>query len=104
MALTLVRHRDAGATTVGASGDIDLSTVGELDDELAAAVGSDAATVIVDLSAVTFIDSAGISALLRGRRAADEHGQDFRVTGAAGPVRQVLELTGVWTHLSKETG
>jgi anti-anti-sigma factor len=60
----------------------------------------DAGITVVELSGVTFIDSAGINALLKGRRAADERGRVFRVTGATGIVRELLDMTGVWAHLS----
>jgi anti-sigma B factor antagonist len=101
--LSLSHHRDADAATVVARGDIDLSTVDELVNEIAAATAAGVKAVVVDLSEVAFVDSAGISALLRGRRLADEHAAQFRVTGAAGLVREVLEMTGVWQHLSGQT-
>jgi anti-anti-sigma factor len=50
------------------------------------------------------MDSAGINVLLKGRRLADDHGKQFRVTGAAGIVRQVLDITGVTAHLSGSAG
>jgi anti-sigma B factor antagonist len=101
--LSLSHHRDAESATVAAQGDIDLSTVDQLVSEIAAAAAADVTDVVVDLSGVAFIDSAGISALLRGRRLADERAQRFRVTGAEGLVREVLEMTGVWRHLSGQT-
>jgi ABC-type transporter Mla MlaB component len=55
-----------------------------------APMGIDA--VIVDLSDVTFLDSSGISALLRGRRLADDTHPGYHVTGARGLVLTVLEL------------
>ena len=57
------------------------------------------AEVVVDLSGVTFLDSSGISALVKQRRLADEHGKLMRISGAGGTVRDVLRLTGVWQHL-----
>lgn len=101
--LSLSRHHDAGTVTVAVNGEIDLSTIEQLEGEIRAAAGGEAAAVVVDLSAVTFVDSAGIGVLLRGRRIADEHGKQYRVTGAAGMVRQVLDLTGVWSHLSGQS-
>jgi anti-sigma B factor antagonist len=100
VALSLSSHRDAGTVTVAVYGDIDLTTVGQLEREIAGHVADDPAAIVVDLAGAAFIDSAGINALLKGRRAADEHGLHFRVTGAGGLVRNVLELTGVWNHLS----
>ncbi len=58
------------------------------------------ASVVIDLSQVSFIDSTGIASLLRGRRLADAPPKPYHITGASGLVRQVLELTGVWAHLS----
>src|SRR2546429_9373668 len=60
------------------------------------------AEVCSDLSGVTCLDSSGIAALLRGRRAADGRRTVYRVAGAHGITLQVLELTGVWVYLSGE--
>jgi anti-anti-sigma factor len=100
MALLLSTVRDADAIIVLVAGDVDLSTVPELDHAVVAAVDDDAASVVVDLAAVTFIDSAGINTLLKSRRLADERGRGFRVTNATGIVRDVLDMTGVLDHLS----
>jgi anti-anti-sigma factor len=86
---------------VGVSGEIDLLVVDRLETELSGAMAStDAATMVVDLSQVTFLDSSGISVLLKGRRLADEHGKVYQVTGATAMVREVLEITGVWQYLT----
>ena len=96
-----VRHDNAGVARVQPSGDIDLATVGELDQHIAATIAAETtASVVVDLSEVSFIDSTGIASLLRGRRLADDPPKPYHITGASGLVRQVLELTGVWAHLS----
>jgi hypothetical protein len=73
-------ERSGGLLTVAVAGDIDVATAPALD------------AAIVE----------GIAALLRGRRAADARGVAYRVAGAHGMARQVLELTGVWAHLSGE--
>lgn len=93
-------HDDAGVVTLTVRGEIDLANVDEFHEDVAAAVASDATTIVVDLSEVTFIDSGGISVLLKGRRLADEQGKEYRVTGATGMVSQILDLTGVSAHLS----
>jgi anti-sigma B factor antagonist len=100
MALTLDSHRDGHTVTVTVSGDLDLSTADEFEEVVAGHVLGDAAEVVVDLSDVGFVDSAGINVLLKGRRLADQHGHRFRATRADGLVLEVLELTGVWGHLS----
>lgn len=100
MALTASSHREAATVTITLLGDADLTGIGEFERLLATLTGSDVDTVEIDLTGVAFIDSAGISALLKGRRLAEEHGQTFVVTRASGLVRELLEMTGVWTHLS----
>jgi anti-sigma B factor antagonist len=96
-----VRHDTAGSACVSVEGDVDLATVGQLDHNIQAAVDADQTTgVVVDLTEVAFLDSSGIASLLKGRRLADAAGKRYRVTGATGIVRQVLDLTGVWAHLA----
>jgi anti-anti-sigma factor len=93
------RHGELLIVTV--SGDVDLAIAPALESALVeAATDEPAGAVQVDLSAVTFLDSSGIAALVRGRHAAEEHGVGYRVTGASGAVREILELTGVWDYLS----
>jgi anti-sigma B factor antagonist len=87
---------------IAAQGEIDLSTIEDLEREIVAATFGEGASILLDLGEVTFLDSAGINVLLKGRRLADEHSKQFRVTAAHGLVRQVLEITGVWDHLSGE--
>jgi anti-sigma B factor antagonist len=91
-----------GRTIVAVVGDIDLASGGDLEQEITAALAGPGTAVVVDLQGVTFLDSSGIGVLLKGRRLADTHGVDYRVTGATNMVRQVLDLTGVWGHLSGE--
>lgn len=51
-------------------------------------------SVALDLDAVTFIDSAGLGALIRGFKAAEAAGGSLRVARASAPVARLLELTG----------
>lgn len=98
-------RRDGGVATLDISGAMDLDAVERVESAIGEAVNEPGTTtVVVDLSAVEFLDSSGIAILLKGRRTADAGGVAYRVTGATGMVRQVLELTGVWAHLSGEPG
>ncbi len=103
MSLTVAVRREAAAATVAVGGEVDLATVGSLEREIHAAVtAADVAEVTVDLSEVTFLDSSGINALIQGRKLADSRNVLFTAAGAQGLVRQVLDLTGVWEHLSRQ--
>ena len=80
--------------TVKLTGDIDLATADKVGEAL-----TDALTlgkqVWVDLSAVTFLDSTGIRALVQAHRKAEGLGTQLYVHGAQQWVAKVLEVTGV---------
>jgi len=54
----------------------------------------------VDLSHVSFMDSTGVAALVQGQRAAGQARHSFAVICPPGPVRRVLELSGVDGHIA----
>jgi anti-sigma B factor antagonist len=93
-------NHSGGIATVVVSGEIDFASGPIVDNAIRDAVIADGvATVLVDLSAVRFLDSSGIGLLLMGRRLADEKAISYRVVGAHGTVQRVLQLSGVWEHL-----
>ena len=76
-------------------GEIDLAVVPRVGAELDGAAGPAVPSLVVDLTGVTYIDSSGVHLLfkLAHRRLGD--GGSTRLAVAGGPVRRVLELTGV---------
>jgi anti-sigma B factor antagonist len=94
-------NRSEDITTVVVSGEVDLASGPTVEKVICDAVAADGVdALVVDLSAVRFLDSSGIALLLKGRRLADEKRISYRVTGAHGTALRVLELSGVWEHLS----
>ncbi|WP_196279143.1 STAS domain-containing protein [Catellatospora vulcania] len=83
-------------------GDCDLSSLPELQQAISSSL-ADAAAVQIDLSAVGFLDSSGIHAMVTGYRHAEQHGRALYVTGASGMVSHVLKLTGVAELLAPPT-
>ena len=81
------------ATVVAPRGEIDLSTAPALEDRLKSAAGDGATALIVDLEAVTFMDSSGLQALCTAYNQLD--GCQITVRNAKGGVRKVLEITGM---------
>jgi anti-sigma B factor antagonist len=51
--------------------------------------------VVLDLAAVTFIDSTGLSALMDARAESDRNGWEFSVSRPSPAVRRVVELAGL---------
>jgi anti-sigma B factor antagonist len=91
-----------GAVIMYLRGEVDLACRGMLADT-AYRLLADNAFVMADLAAVTFLDSSGVSALVRAKREASRLGRDFRVRSATGPVADVLEVTGLGRWLCGPT-
>lgn len=89
----------AGRVVVSPSGQIDLATAPELASDLARAGGEGVTEIVVDLSAVDFLDSAGVRVLVQAARNAADSGAKLYLQGATGWVARVLEITGVGGYL-----
>jgi anti-anti-sigma factor len=85
---------ESGRVVVALSGECDLLVQTELTDVLLAAAGA-APVVLVDLEALTFLDSSGIHGLVTAYQAVLDQGGQFYLANATGVVADVLELTGV---------
>jgi anti-sigma B factor antagonist len=77
------------------SGELDLYAEPELVHSLAAADGSGASTVIVDLSGVAFLDSTICGALVREAKRRRRAGGELVLVGNGSHATQALELAGI---------
>lgn len=80
------------------SGDLDLTTADRLGSALDAA-RADGVTTLVDLSAVNFIDLAGLRVLLRSAQAVDAHPWAWCIVRASRAVWRLAELSGTTSLL-----
>jgi anti-anti-sigma factor len=80
---------------VAAAGEIDLTNADGLRDTLLSALDAGARGLVVDLTAATFLDSAGVTALVRTSRRASATDATLRLAVTAPPVLRVLELVGL---------
>jgi anti-sigma B factor antagonist len=95
------RTLSSGRRLVAVSGELDLASAGALSETLGRELAA-GRRVLLDLSAVTFIDSTGLAAIVNAARApgaqlemsAEMHSQ----------ARRLLELTGVLPLLSLVDG
>ena len=79
-------------------GELDRSTADRLGSALDAA-RADGVMVLLDLSAVSFIDSAGLRVLVRSARAGDTHDWAFYIVRASRAVWRLVELSGTRSEL-----
>jgi anti-sigma B factor antagonist len=87
--ITLDRER--GASVVTASGELDAFVADDLQTALGEAAGS--ARVVVDLTAVSFMDSTAVGLLVRAVREVDAEGGTIRIVLPEGTARRVFEIT-----------
>src|SRR5689334_2066481 len=84
----------APVATVALYGEIDLATVGQVDQCVNEALGDPRTEqLVLDLAACTYMDSSGLHALLRTNRRCEESGRRLTIRGASGIVRRVIELS-----------
>jgi anti-sigma B factor antagonist len=96
-----IQPSSAGASAVlTVIGEVDMTTAPELLRSIER-VSDRSDRVVVDLSAVTFLDSSGLNALVAGQRALEGRGIGLRVvTPEDNPVRRVFEITQLTESLS----
>lgn len=83
-------HSQDGFEIVSVGGEVDLSWSSDVRKAILDALNS--GSTLVDLSAVTYIDSSGIAALVEGYQTAKSRGQRFGLLASSEPVIKVLEL------------
>jgi anti-anti-sigma factor len=92
--------RDGNTATVVATGEIDLSTVDELRSAVTGAA-EDVEQLLLDLTDVEFIDSAGLGGLLELRSTLRSRNVTLEISAGEGPVRQAMEITGLSELLAR---
>ena len=80
-----------GARVVAIAGEVDISNVGGVEAEFAALVGAARRPVVVDLSALAFMDSSGVAMLLR----AAEKAGPLTIRDPSPIVRQLIAASGL---------
>lgn len=83
------------STILRLRGEIDLATIAYLEEAVAGLSGA----LVLDLEAVSFIDSSGVRWLLETRRRAQAEGRRVIVQTVSPAVKRVLEVSGLQTYL-----
>jgi anti-sigma B factor antagonist len=92
--LPVTVRRERGVVIAEVTGDMDMSTAAGLRERLSGLAGS-GQPLIVDLNRVTFIDSAGLGALVGAARRVEVHGGSLHAVCSRPQTRKLLWLTGV---------
>jgi anti-anti-sigma factor len=86
------------------SGELDLATTPRVWRKLEELVPGGFGKVLIDLSALTFIDSTGLRLLVAASKLAQEHGSSFAIVPGGPAVQRALALTGLDTAFAIEDG
>ena len=96
MSLQVSTDLNDSTMRVALVGELDAHTAPRFADAVAPGLASgDVRYLIVDATELSFMDSSGISELLRLKNFLAERGGSFRLDGAGAIVRRVLEITGL---------
>jgi anti-sigma B factor antagonist len=82
-----------GFVRLGLVGELDLSTVAKVQEELRRVEQSAPATVVIDLSKLTFLDSTGLRCIVTADERAREAGRRMVIVRGPDAVQRVFSIT-----------
>ncbi len=98
-----VRHvADPRGVALALAGELDLATTPELERHLAAIDEHEIPRLLIDLSELTFMDSTGLSAIVRAHGSGEARGRALVLRRGPGQVQRLLRLTGIHDRLTFE--
>jgi anti-sigma B factor antagonist len=89
-----VTTQDSGArVTISLKGELDLSSVGKVQEELRRVEAEEPALLVLDLANLTFLDSTGLRAVVTADERARERGRRLVVVRGPDAVQRVFTIT-----------
>jgi anti-anti-sigma factor len=88
------------ATVIAVSGELDLASSPMLEERIDQAFASPSSLLIIDLREVEFMDSTGLSVLIRAHQTAEDADRKLYLVKGPPQVQRLLSLTGVGERLS----
>lgn len=77
------------------SGEVDLATSPDLDTAIIESVDSEASSIVIDLTDVSFMDSSGLGVIVRGLKRCREADKDLDLVITSDRVLKVFGITGL---------
>ncbi|MBP2704924.1 STAS domain-containing protein [Microbispora sp. RL4-1S] len=95
MKLRLARQSHSNAVVVAVEGELDLFTAPFLREEVRDAIRDDGPSLVLDLAALSFMDSSGLSVLIEAWRISASQGGAVCLAAPQPPVARILKTTGL---------
>jgi stage II sporulation protein AA (anti-sigma F factor antagonist) len=96
---TVISERDGEVHCALLVGELDLTTVEELDRELRRAESTDVRSIVLDLSRLTFIDSTGVQLLMTAHARSRADSNRLRLLRGPPAVQRVLQICALEDRL-----
>jgi anti-sigma B factor antagonist len=100
--LSITRSNEDGAVVLALSGELDVITAPDLAQELDALAAEACPRVLLELSGLSFVDSAGVSVLVKARHTAEATGRRLILRNPTEQVHQVFSVLGLASWLAYE--
>lgn len=93
--MDITTTENGSATVVAVTGELDVSTAPELEERLQQLIDGGSADLVVDLSAIDFLDSTGLGVMVKALKWAREAGGGLRVVATEERITKVFTITGL---------
>ena len=97
-------REQGGAVLLALIGELDLSTVEKVEDELRKAEDGGAETVVLDLSSLSFLDSTGLRTIVTADQRARKSGRRLAIVKGPETVHRVFTITRLDERLDMVEG
>ena len=93
--LSILTDNTQDVTIMKVKGRVDSNTAPELDGALENLLNSDKNKIVLNLEAVDYLSSAGLRALVRALKGAQESGGDLHLSAVSEPIGVILRTVGM---------
>ena len=100
--LSITRSTDYPGVVLALAGELDVFSAPELAEQLDALAADACPRILLDLSRLSFVDSSGVSVLVKARHEAEANGRRLILRGATEQVHQVFSVLGLADWLATE--
>lgn len=92
-------RREKDRVVLRLEGELDLASAPIFERSLDGSEIAASPTVVLDLDALSFVDSTGLRVILAAHERSRERGQEFAITRGSAQVQRLLSITSVVEHL-----
>lgn len=100
--LSITRSDDDRGVVLALAGELDVISAPDLEMHLTGLAAEKCPRVLLDLSRLTFVDSSGVSVLVKAKHEAEANGRRVTLRSPTEQVRQVFAVVGLADWLAYE--